>query len=91
MKKEEVFSRGRSFAGKLFYVMYGVFASWSLSHYYVNFYGGEYPNVSVIKFIMDLSKDLIALGGWAIGMVGVPGFIALYQAFRSGRRRSEKR
>lgn len=36
------------------YILLGIPFGWSLCHHYVNRYGGDYPNVSTVRYIAEL-------------------------------------
>lgn len=89
MPKKELKARSNSLFGKLGYIVFGVPVGWMICHYFVDLYGGVFPNESLIQFSADCTRNI-----WGflkvLGISSIPALIAVYNAFLRKRRTDDK-
>lgn len=72
------------------YILLGIPFGWSLCHHYVSTYGGEYPNVSTLKYVVDLIAELQiidsinSLGGITVVAGVIISIITAYIKIKKG-------
>lgn len=90
-QKKIVVSRSKRAGMNILWIIWGIFLGvmlgWSMCHYFVNQYGGEYPNVSVFKFILDSVTSSGSSFIRTVGIGSVPTFLTgLYGLYKKIRK-----
>jgi len=85
--KQILVSRSKKFGSNIVWIIWGIPIGWSLCHYFVNLYGGSYPNVSITRFIFDFTENIWELLS-VLGIGSLPALVAfiwsLYKKSRKG-------